>query len=145
VSLSTRQRKVIVTAPSNGDGANTKCHKVTLDKGSVFAECPLYRQSAKKLPVGPFTRSFAERVGWHSVKTPSLPSAHRTSTRQRDRQRAPLLVPLPSAFVGTRQSLLLCRVPRAHYSAKRLYRCQGVPSLPSAMILTLSKEPLCRV
>jgi hypothetical protein len=52
----------------------------------------------------------------------------------------PLLsVPLPSALGGTQQSLLLCRAPKPSHSAKRLYRCPGVPSLPSAMTLTLGK------
>jgi hypothetical protein len=140
VSLGTWQRKVAVTAPGNGDGA---C--VTLGKGSLFAERQLYRHSAKKLHVGPFTRSFAKRITWHSAKAPSLPSARWTSTRQRDHQRTPLSVPLPSAFVGTRQSLLVCRVPRPQHSTKRLYRCLGVHSLSSAMTLTLNKESLCRV
>jgi hypothetical protein len=40
VSLGTRQRKAVVTTPGNGDG-------VTLGKGSLFAECPLYRHLAK--------------------------------------------------------------------------------------------------
>jgi hypothetical protein len=30
-------------------------------------------------------------------------------------------------------------------SAKNLYRCPGLGSLPSAMVLTLGKVPLCRV
>jgi hypothetical protein len=42
---------------------------------------------------------------------PSLPSVRRTSTRQRGHQRAPLSAPLSSALGGTRQRLLLCRVP----------------------------------
>jgi hypothetical protein len=42
-----------------------------------------------------------------------LPSVRQTSTRQRDRQRTPLFIPLPSALGGTRQRLLLCRVPRS--------------------------------
>jgi hypothetical protein len=108
VSLGTRQRKVVVTSPGNGDGAFAECHKVTLDKGSLFAKCALYRHSAKKLHVGPFTRSFAERIRWHSTKTLSLSSARLTITRQRDHRWAPLSVPLPSALGGTQQSLLLC-------------------------------------
>jgi hypothetical protein len=59
---------------------------VTLNKGSLFFECLLYWRSAKKLPVGPFASSFAERIRRHSAKAPSLPSACRTSTRQRDHQ-----------------------------------------------------------
>jgi hypothetical protein len=69
--------------------------------------------------VGPFTSSFVERIRWHSTNAPSLLSVHCASTRQRDHQWAPLSVPLPSAL--------------------------GVSFLPSAMTLTLNKEPLCRV
>jgi hypothetical protein len=120
-------------------------HRATLGKGSLFAECPLYWHSTKKLPVGPYTRSFAERIRWHSAKAHSLPSARWASTRQRDHQRSLLLVPLPSALGGTRQRLLLCREPRPQQSVKRLCWCPGVPSLLSTMNLTLGKEPLCRV
>jgi hypothetical protein len=90
----------------------SSAHSVTLGKGSLFGECPLYRHSAKKLPIGPFTMSFAERIRWHSAKSPPLPSAQWTSTRQRDHQRTPLSVPLPRALGDTRQRLLLCRVSR---------------------------------
>jgi hypothetical protein len=76
-----------------------------------------------------------------SKEFPSLPSVRRTSTRQRHHQRAPLSLPLPSELGGT-QRLLLYRVPRPQHSAKRLYRCPGVPSLPSAMIWTLRKAAL---
>jgi hypothetical protein len=46
---------------------------------------------------------------------------------------------LPSATCGTRQSMPLCRVPETLHSAKNLYRCPGLGSLPSAMVLTLGK------
>jgi hypothetical protein len=98
----------------------------------------------KKLPVGPFTSSVAECIRRHSAKATSLPSARLTSTRQRYHQWTSLSVPLLTALGGTRQSLLLCRVPRPHHSTKRLYRCPGVPSLSSASTLTLGKVPLCR-
>jgi hypothetical protein len=52
---------------------------------------------------------------------------------------------LPSAWCGTRQSVLLCRVPEPLHLAKNLYRCPGLGSLPSVMVLTLGKEVLCRV
>jgi hypothetical protein len=39
----------------------------------------------------------------------------------------------------------LCQVSGPPHSAKKLYRCLGIGSLPSAMALTLSKPPLCRV
>jgi hypothetical protein len=51
---------------------------------------------------------------------------------------------LSSALGGTRQSLPLCRVPGPQHSAKKLYRCPGIGSLPSAMALTLGKASLCR-
>jgi hypothetical protein len=50
-----------------------------------------------------------------------------------------LSVSLPSALGGTRQSLLLCRVPGSQHLAKKLYWYPGVLSLPSAMTLTLGK------
>jgi hypothetical protein len=56
----------------------------------------------KGAPVGPFTMAFAERIRLHSAKAPSLPSARRTSSRQRDHQQTPFSVPLPSAIGGTR-------------------------------------------
>jgi hypothetical protein len=46
---------------------------------------------------------------------------------------------------GTRQSVLLCRVLEPPHSAKNLYRCPGLGSLLSAMVLTLGKAPLYRV
>jgi hypothetical protein len=52
---------------------------------------------------------------------------------------------LPSATNGTRQSVPLYRVSETLHSAKNLYQCPGLGSLPSAMVLTLGKEPLCRV
>jgi hypothetical protein len=112
---------------------------VTLVKGSLFVECLLYWHSAKKHPVGTFASSFAERIRRHLAKALSLPSARRTSSRQREHQRAPLSVHLPSIVGGTRQRLPLCRVSRPQHSAKKLYRFLGVPSLPSAMALTLGK------
>jgi hypothetical protein len=65
-------------------------------------------------------------------------------TRQRIRQRGPMSGTLPSAWDGTRQSVLLCRVPEPLHSAKNLYRCPGLGSLPSAMVLTLGKAPYTR-
>jgi hypothetical protein len=145
--LDTRQGEVAITAPGDGDGAGAcvECPPSDTRQCSLFLECPLYWQSAKKLPMGLFTILVAERIMWHSAKAASLSSAWLTSTRQRDHLRPLLSVPLPSALGGTRQSLLLWRVPRPHHSAKRLYRCPGVPSLPSAMTLKLGKVPLCRV
>jgi hypothetical protein len=47
---------------------------------------------------------------------------------------------LSSARYGTRQSVLLCRVSETLHSAKNLYWCSGLGSLPSAMALTLGKN-----
>jgi hypothetical protein len=74
-------------------------HRVTLDKGYLFAECLLLA------------------LGKGIIHEPLLS------------------VPLPSALGGTRQSLLLCQVPRPQHSAK-------LASLPSAKATTLSKETL---
>jgi hypothetical protein len=60
-------------------------------------------------------------------------------------ERVPMSGSLPSAWHGTRQSVLLCRVSRTLHSAKNLYWCPGLGSLPSAMVWTLGKAPLCRV
>jgi hypothetical protein len=113
VSLGTRQSKVVVTVPGNDDGA--------------CAECPLYRHSAKKLPVGPFIRSFVERIRWYSAKTPSLPSAHLTSTRQRS--------------CICRHSTKFASFPSAKATAlgKEALPWLGVPFMSSVMTLTLGK------
>jgi hypothetical protein len=122
VSDGTRQRKIAVMALGNDNWVCAECHRMTLDKGSLFTECPLYWHSAKKLLVSSFTKTFAERIRWNSAK--GSPGG-------------PLSVPLPNAFVGTRQMLLLCRVSRPQHSAKKLYRCPGVSFLPSCRTLTL--------
>jgi hypothetical protein len=67
------------------------------------------------------------------------------NTRQRIRQRVPMSCSLSSALYGTRQSVSLCRVPGPLHSAKNLYQCLGLGSLPSVMALTLGKAPLCQV
>jgi hypothetical protein len=60
VSFDTRQRKVTVTAPSDGDGS--------------FAECLLPRHLAKTGPVGPTASLCAESSHRHSAKKASLPN-----------------------------------------------------------------------
>jgi hypothetical protein len=94
---------------------------VTLGKSSLFVECLMYWRSAKKHPVGPFASSFAESIRRHSAKAPSLSSAHRASSRQREHQRAP--------FVS-----FFTEYIRRH-SAK-------APSLPSVRATTFGKEAL---
>jgi hypothetical protein len=90
---------------------------VTLGKEVTFVECLLIH-SAKKVP---------------------LCRVSTASTRQRIRQLVPLSASLPSALRGTRQSVPLCRVSGPPHSAKKLYRCPGIGTLPGAMTLTLGK------
>jgi hypothetical protein len=55
---------------------------VALDKGSLFAECPLDWHSAKGSPAGPFVSSFAECICRHSAKVDSLLSVKATALRK---------------------------------------------------------------
>jgi hypothetical protein len=118
---------------------------VILDKASLFAECLLCWRSAKKLLVGPFSSAFAESIRWHLSKALFLPSASWTSSQQRNHQRAPLSVPLPSSLGGTRQRNNICWGPRPQHLAKKLYRFSGVPSLPSVLATALDKGTIYRV
>jgi hypothetical protein len=68
---------------------------------------------------------------------------HRGHSAKNPLGRIPMSGSLPSATYGTWQSMPLYRVSETLHSAKNLYRCQGLGSLPSAMVLTLGKEPLC--
>jgi hypothetical protein len=77
------------------------------------------------------------------TETASLPSVT-DDTRQRS-YLCRVSAQKHSATCGTRQSVPLCRVPETLHSAKNLYRCPGLGSLPIVMVLTLGKEPLCRV
>jgi hypothetical protein len=95
----------------------------TGDGDGVFAECPT-RHSANKL----------------TLSSVCLTALDKESTRG-----VPLSDTLSSACYGTRQSVVLCQVPEPLHSAKNLYRCPCLGSLPSAMVLTLDKAPLCRV
>jgi hypothetical protein len=52
VSLGTRQRKVAITVPGDGDEAIAECHRVALGKGSLFTECPLSDSLGKEAPCG---------------------------------------------------------------------------------------------
>jgi hypothetical protein len=123
VPESTRQRKAAVTATGDRDG--------------VFAECP-WRHSTKEFTLPSVCQTalgkesiFAEYHLGHSAKNPP--------------GRVPMSGSLSSAMCGTQQRLVLCRVSETLHSAKNLYRCPGLGSLPSAMALTLGNEPLCRV
>jgi hypothetical protein len=103
VPFGTRQRKVTVTAPSDGDGSFAECHGDTRQRRFI---CRVSGGLAlgKELSSGPLCQSLC-RVPWqwHSAKT-SLP--------------VPRFPSLPSAIVSTRQrclyrfpGFLLCRVP----------------------------------
>jgi hypothetical protein len=133
----TRQRKVTVTAPSDGDGS--------------FAECLLWH-SAKRLILpsvcssGPRQR----RVQWAPPPVPV--SRALVGTRQRVLQWAPLPVTLPSAlattlgkdgFTGSQVSFFAeCH---GQHSAKMALPVPRFPSLPSAKVIALGKATLCRV
>jgi hypothetical protein len=88
---------------------------------------------------------FVECLLVHSAQKVFFVECLPASTRQKIRQRVPMLGSLPSAFEGTWQSVPLCWVPGPPHSAKNLYRCPGLGSLSSAMVLTLGKAPLRRV
>jgi hypothetical protein len=138
VPSDTRQRKVTVTVPSDGDGS--------------FAECLLWH-SAKRLILpsvcarGPRQR----RVQWAPPPDP-VPRAP-LGTRQRSllcRVSGGLALGKESSSGPLCQSL--CRVPWQQHSAKMALPVPRFPSLPSAMVSTwqrwLYRFPgflLCRV
>jgi hypothetical protein len=117
--------------------------------GEVFAECDTRQKKVGELYIGNdffaeyFLSSTLLSVTRYSTKKVAITSdgngdgtllsVRRITSRQRDRRRTALSVPLSSALGGTRQRLLLCRVPRLQRSAKKLYQCPCVPSLPSIM------------
>jgi hypothetical protein len=112
-----------------------------------FAEC----QTALGKEKQPLRRRVTE-----TASLPSVPGATRqrsylcrVSAQQHSAKNPPGRVPMSgsllSARYGTRHSVLLCRVSETLHSERNLYRCLGFGSLPSAMALTLGKEPLCRV
>jgi hypothetical protein len=123
VLFDTRQRKVTVTAPNDGDGS--------------FAEC-LPRHSAKTGPVGPTASSCAESARRHSAKKATLPSVWWTGTRQRVLQWAPLSVPLPSALATS-----LGKDGFAGSQVSFFAECHGQHS--AKMALPVPSYLLCRV
>jgi hypothetical protein len=112
-----------------------------------FAEC----QTALDKEKQPLRRRVTETASLPSVPGDTRQRSYlcRVSAPQHSAKNPPERVPmsgsLSSAMHGTRHSVPLCRVSETLHSAKNLYRCPGLSSLPSAMVLTLSKEPLCRV
>jgi hypothetical protein len=121
----TRQRKVVVTTLGDGTGDVTECHSDTHQSLTLLLSVYC---------IGTRQRSYP----WAPLPVP-LPSAISTSSWQREHKWTPLPVPLSSALGRTRQMLLLYRMSRPHHSAKNLYWFTGVPSLPSAMSMTLDK------
>jgi hypothetical protein len=135
VPSGTRQRKVTVTAPSDGDVSFAECLLWHSAKRPIL---PSVRPSAKTGPVSPTASPCAKSSSRHSAKEASLPSVWWTGTRQRTLQWAPLPVSLPSAL--------------QQHSAKMSLPVPRFPSLPSAIVSTrqrwLYRFPgflLCRV
>jgi hypothetical protein len=106
-----------------------------------FAECQraLGQRKAAVTAMGDGDGVFAECPRRHSAKEFTLPSVCLTSLNKESARRVPPSDTLSSAWYGTRQSVVLCRVPEPLHSAKNLYRCPGLGSSPSAMVLTLGK------
>jgi hypothetical protein len=90
-------------------------------------------------------RSYLCRVSSNTLGTEvtSLLSAYQPALDKESISGSLLSGSLPSDLYGTRQSVPLCRVPGQPHSAKKLYRCLGLGSLPSAIVLTLGKALLC--
>ena len=113
---------------------------------AVFAE---YFFSGTRQSGLPSAREHSTKKSSHygdgMTETESLPSVYLTALGKESARGVPLSGTLPSAWYGTRQSVVLCRVSEPLHSAKNLYRCLGLGSLPSAMPLTLGKAPLCWV
>jgi hypothetical protein len=92
-----------------------------------FAECQSVLGKEKRLS--------RRRV----TETAPLPSVL-GDTRQRSYLFAECLQPaLGNGSTSGARRQVLCQVPGPQHSAKKLYRCPGVASLPSAMALTLGK------
>jgi hypothetical protein len=121
VSPGTRQREVAVTVPGNDDGACAECPQSDTRQRLTHCRVSIILTLGKEAPRWPFTKSFAERIRWHSAKAPSLSSARRTSTRQKGSPAGLFVISFAECV-------------RRH-SIK-------VASLPSAMATTLGKEVL---
>jgi hypothetical protein len=100
VSLGTRQRKVAVTAPVNGDGAFAKCHLTHSTKSTSL-------HSTNGPPAGPFVSFFAKCSRSHSAKLASLPSVRATTLGKK-------VLPVPRCCFSTEDFFAECiSVPRA--------------------------------
>jgi hypothetical protein len=76
---STRQRKVVVTVPGDGDSVFAECHLIHSAKNVPLYRVSADQHSAKDPSAGPFVSFFAECSLWHSAKLVSLPSASATT------------------------------------------------------------------
>jgi hypothetical protein len=136
---------------------NTRQSLCRVSHSAKRARHTVHRQSLlfRVLFIGHSTKRFAEcqrALGKEKqplrrqvTKTTSLPSVPgdtrqrsylcRVSARQHSAKNPPVGSPCQ----------VLCRVSEQLHSAKNLYRCSGLGSLSSAMVLTLGKVPLCRV
>jgi hypothetical protein len=138
VPFDTRQRKVTVTTPSDGDGS--------------FAECLLWH-SAKRLilPSVCYSGPRQRRVQWAPPPVPVLRALVGTPQRR-------LLCRVSNGLALDKESSSgplcqsLCRVPWQQHSAKMALPVPMFPSLPSAIVSTqqrwLYRFPgflLCRV
>jgi hypothetical protein len=93
----------------------------------LFTEC--------QRALGKEKQSLRRRV----TETASLPSVCLTALGKESARGVPMSGTLPSAWYDTRQRVLLCQVPEPLHSAKNLYWCPALGSLPSVMVLTLGK------
>lgn len=122
----TRQRKVVVTAPNDGDGA--------------FAECKASRHSTKRAPWDP--RQFLCRVFKLALaKEGAFAECALAWHRRMELQWALKLVALPSVQAGKEGAFAECYGHNTRQ--KKIYRFIDVPSLSSAMIIALGKGTLC--
>jgi hypothetical protein len=135
----TRQRKFAVTIPGDGDGDFAECHRDTLQK-LTLCRLPTVVALDKEALVGPFVSSFAESIRRHSAKAPSLSSARRTSSRQREHQRAPLSVPLLSVKATSlgKEAFL---VPRCAFFAE----CYGLDTRQSSSFSCVTLGKVTRI
>jgi hypothetical protein len=139
----TRQRKVTVTAPSDGDGS--------------FAECLLWHSAKRPILPSVCSRGPRQRlVQWTPPPVPVPRALAGTRQRRLLCRVYPPVGPFASIFAeclgnSTRQRYL-CRFPgsllvecHCQHSAKMALPVPRFPSLPSAMVIALGKAILCRV
>jgi hypothetical protein len=88
---------------------------------------------------------FAECPRWHSAKELPLPSVCRPALGKESVSGSPCRVLCRVLYMALGKACLFAEC-QGHYTRQRTYTgAQGLGSLPSAMVLTLGKVPLCRV